>query len=422
MVATTIHLMRHGEVHNPDGRALRTAARLPALRARALAMADMVGAAHLAGAASRPARRRRRDRLPAAARAGDGRAHRRRVRPRRSRTDERHHRGGQPLRGHDVRRRRRLAAPPRALAVPAQPVPAVLGRAVHGAGRPHARRRRRRARELARGHEAVLVSHQLPVWVTRLALENRHLWHDPRKRQCSVASLTSLRYEGDTLVGIGYSEPAARAAARAPRRSRGPDVRGRALAVAAPSPLLLLAGCTPGRPATTPTTSPTRATSPATAARRPGPRATATGPLELSRHRLRGHRAGRRRLAGRRRRAQHLVRQLPAVPRRGARPRRPGHRLRGRRRARAGHQPHRRRRHRAGVRATFDGALPEPRGHRRDRDRGPAGHRCRSTRCRRRSCSTATGKVAGRILGLADPSTLRSMVDELARPSRRPRS
>ena len=62
---------------------------------------------------------------------------------------------------------------------------------------------------LARGHEAVLVSHQLPVWVTRLALENRRLWHDPRKRQCSVASLTSLRYDGDTLVGIGYSEPAA---------------------------------------------------------------------------------------------------------------------------------------------------------------------------------------------------------------------
>ena len=62
---------------------------------------------------------------------------------------------------------------------------------------------------LARGHEAVLVSHQLPVWVTRLALENRRLWHDPRRRQCSVASLTSLRYEDDTLVGIGYSEPAA---------------------------------------------------------------------------------------------------------------------------------------------------------------------------------------------------------------------
>lgn len=65
------------------------------------------------------------------------------------------------------------------------------------------------AREAARGHEAVLVSHQLPIWVTRLSLEGRRLWHDPRHRQCSLASLTSLRYEGDELVGIGYSEPAA---------------------------------------------------------------------------------------------------------------------------------------------------------------------------------------------------------------------
>ncbi|CAM5783573.1 histidine phosphatase family protein [Cellulomonas persica] len=65
------------------------------------------------------------------------------------------------------------------------------------------------AREQARGHEVVLVSHQLPVWVTRLALENRRLWHDPRKRQCSLASLTSLRYEDDELVSITYTEPAA---------------------------------------------------------------------------------------------------------------------------------------------------------------------------------------------------------------------
>lgn len=65
------------------------------------------------------------------------------------------------------------------------------------------------ARSQARGHEAVLVSHQLPVWVTRLALENRRLWHDPRRRQCSLASLTTLRYEDDRLVGVGYSEPAA---------------------------------------------------------------------------------------------------------------------------------------------------------------------------------------------------------------------
>ena len=65
------------------------------------------------------------------------------------------------------------------------------------------------AREAARGHEAVLVSHQLPIWVARLSAENRHLWHDPRRRQCSLASVTSFTYEGARLVSIAYAEPAA---------------------------------------------------------------------------------------------------------------------------------------------------------------------------------------------------------------------
>lgn len=65
------------------------------------------------------------------------------------------------------------------------------------------------ARDKARGREAVLVSHQLPVWLTRLAYEGKRLWHDPRKRECSLASLTSLRFEDDRLVGIHYSEPVA---------------------------------------------------------------------------------------------------------------------------------------------------------------------------------------------------------------------
>lgn len=64
------------------------------------------------------------------------------------------------------------------------------------------------AREAARGHEAVLVSHQLPIWVIRLAAERRRLWHDPRRRQCGLASLTSFTFEGGRLVSIGYSEPA----------------------------------------------------------------------------------------------------------------------------------------------------------------------------------------------------------------------
>ena len=63
------------------------------------------------------------------------------------------------------------------------------------------------ARDQALGHEAVCVSHQLPIWVTRLAAEHRHLWHDPRKRQCSLASVTSFVYVGEQLVGLEYHEP-----------------------------------------------------------------------------------------------------------------------------------------------------------------------------------------------------------------------
>ena len=64
------------------------------------------------------------------------------------------------------------------------------------------------ARESARGHEAVIVSHQLPVWIARSKLEGRRMWHDPRSRECSLASLTSLTYVADELESITYSEPA----------------------------------------------------------------------------------------------------------------------------------------------------------------------------------------------------------------------
>ncbi|WP_432040632.1 histidine phosphatase family protein [Streptomyces cucumeris] len=64
------------------------------------------------------------------------------------------------------------------------------------------------ARDAARGHEAVCVSHQLPIWIVRSFVERRRLWHDPRKRQCTLASLTSFTYRGDQIVSVGYSEPA----------------------------------------------------------------------------------------------------------------------------------------------------------------------------------------------------------------------
>lgn len=64
------------------------------------------------------------------------------------------------------------------------------------------------ARRAAEGHEAVLVSHQLPIWTTRLYAERRSYVHDPRRRQCTLCSLTSLTFDGDRLSSITYSEPA----------------------------------------------------------------------------------------------------------------------------------------------------------------------------------------------------------------------
>jgi broad specificity phosphatase PhoE len=68
-----------------------------------------------------------------------------------------------------------------------------------------------RARDAARGQEAVCVSHQLPIWVSRLAAENRRLWHNPNSRECALGSVTSLSFDGDELTGVSYAVP--------PRRS-----------------------------------------------------------------------------------------------------------------------------------------------------------------------------------------------------------
>ena len=59
------------------------------------------------------------------------------------------------------------------------------------------------------GGEAVCVSHQLPIVIARRAAEGQHLFHDPRRRQCSLASVTSFTFEDDGIVRIDYAEPAA---------------------------------------------------------------------------------------------------------------------------------------------------------------------------------------------------------------------
>jgi broad specificity phosphatase PhoE len=67
------------------------------------------------------------------------------------------------------------------------------------------------ARAQARGHEALCVSHQLPIWITRRKVERKHLWHDPRRRVCALGSLTSFTFDGDNIVSVDYTEPSGHA-------------------------------------------------------------------------------------------------------------------------------------------------------------------------------------------------------------------
>lgn len=65
------------------------------------------------------------------------------------------------------------------------------------------------ARDSANGKDAICVSHQLPIWILRLAVEGRRLIHDPRKRECSLASVTSFELDSDGMIStVTYKEPA----------------------------------------------------------------------------------------------------------------------------------------------------------------------------------------------------------------------
>jgi len=66
------------------------------------------------------------------------------------------------------------------------------------------------ARAAAAGQEAVCVTHQLPIWVTRRAAEGRRLWHNPAMRECALGSVTSFTYSGDRLASVAYAVPARR--------------------------------------------------------------------------------------------------------------------------------------------------------------------------------------------------------------------
>lgn len=66
----------------------------------------------------------------------------------------------------------------------------------------------RAAEEVGPGGQALVVSHQLPIWIARCAAEGRRLPHDPRSRRCTLASVTSFGVLDGRIVRVDYAEPA----------------------------------------------------------------------------------------------------------------------------------------------------------------------------------------------------------------------
>lgn len=196
---TVVHLLRHGEVHNPEGvlYGRRDGYHLTALGLRmADRVAEMVGDRDIVAVWASPLERAQQTAAPlAAARGVEIRSDDRILESTNVFEGERFGAGAGALRRPSTWKH--LWNPLRpSWGEPYKQVAARMMSAVDD------------ARAAARGHEAVLVSHQLPIWTTRLAAEGRSFLHDPRKRQCTLCSLTSLTYDGDRLTTVTYSEPA----------------------------------------------------------------------------------------------------------------------------------------------------------------------------------------------------------------------
>jgi broad specificity phosphatase PhoE len=198
---TTVHLLRHGEVHNPDGLlyGLLPGFELSEAGRRMAEQAAAALAGHDVGyLVSSPLQRAQQTAAPLAAAFGLP-----------IEIDERLTEASNVFQGSRVNGPDGVLKRPASWRYYRNPFRPSWGEPyLQVAQRMHAALLA--ARDRATGREAVCVSHQLPIVCLRRYLESRHLWHDPRYRQCSLASLTSITFEGDRLVGIGYSEPAGR--------------------------------------------------------------------------------------------------------------------------------------------------------------------------------------------------------------------
>jgi broad specificity phosphatase PhoE len=202
MATTTVHLMRHGEVHNPDG-VLYGRITGYRLSDRGLEMARRVathlsdGGRDVVAVVASPLQRAQETATPVAAAFGLELA-----------SDERLLEAGNFFEGSTIGARPGQLVHPRYWRYLWNPLRPSWGEA-YALQVTRMRAAVDDARRAYAGGEVVLVSHQLPVWLTRRSFEGRPLAHDPRRRQCTLASLTSLTFDGDRFVGLHYTEPAA---------------------------------------------------------------------------------------------------------------------------------------------------------------------------------------------------------------------
>ncbi len=65
------------------------------------------------------------------------------------------------------------------------------------------------AASVPQGAQALIVAHQLPIYIARLAAEGRPFVHNPATRECRLASVTSFHFVEGRVTAVEYSEPAA---------------------------------------------------------------------------------------------------------------------------------------------------------------------------------------------------------------------
>jgi broad specificity phosphatase PhoE len=200
----TVHLLRHGEVYNPD-RILY--GRLPGFRlsdlgvAQAKLAAEFLAARDIGYLVASPLERARQTAQPLADALGLQTA-----------IDERLVEAANVLEGRQVAGGKGLFRDPATFKHYRNPFRPSWGEPYAEIARrmlAAARAARDAAARAGDGREAVCVSHQLPIEILRRHVEGRRLFHDPRHRRCALASVTSLTFAGDDVVRIDYAEPAA---------------------------------------------------------------------------------------------------------------------------------------------------------------------------------------------------------------------